>query len=203
MGCSTQVTLFYIQFGTTQIKELITILWHPLFSLKVNCMMYRYFKNYFINYKFWYINKFVTFFFFRFCSFFLNFIFLIDAYNLGFWILALEAVTTTVAFGLQQNEETCCSVGDISAKPFISASSCDFDQQRKRGTKEMWWLNSLVGLKTYDESKWSSTAMKLFITSLRKQPTFRDAATCFSREMTFEKRAHKFHTNDATKPKSG
>ena len=163
--------------------------------------MYKYFKNYFINYKFWYIIKFVTFIFFRFCSFFLNFIFLINAYNLGFWVLVLEAVTTTVASGLQQNEETCCWVGDISAKPFISASTCDFDQQQKGGTKEMWWLNSLVGLKTYDESKWSSSAMKLFITSLRKQPTFRDATTYFSREMTFQKRTHKFHTDDATKPK--
>ena len=38
--------------------------------------------------------------------------------------------------------------------------------------------------------------------SLRKQPTFRDATRWFPREMTSEKRAQKFHTDDASLPKS-
>ena len=39
--------------------------------------------------------------------------------------------------------------------------------------------------------------------SLRKQPAFRDAIFSFPREMTSEKRAQKFHTDDASLPTSG
>ena len=39
--------------------------------------------------------------------------------------------------------------------------------------------------------------------NLRKQATLRDATTGFPREMTSEKRAQKFHTDDASLHRSG
>ena len=36
--------------------------------------------------------------------------------------------------------------------------------------------------------------------ALEKQPTFRDATTGFPREMTSEKRAQKFHSDDVSPP---
>ena len=45
--------------------------------------------------------------------------------------------------------------------------------------------------------------MKLVQCSSRKQPTFRDATHWFPREMTSEKRAQKFHTDDVSPSRSG
>ena len=39
--------------------------------------------------------------------------------------------------------------------------------------------------------------------SLRKQPAFGDATNWFPREMTSEKRAQKFHGDDASLPETG
>ena len=39
--------------------------------------------------------------------------------------------------------------------------------------------------------------------NLRKQPTFGEATSGFPRQMTSEKRAQKFHSDDASLPRSG
>ena len=43
----------------------------------------------------------------------------------------------------------------------------------------------------------------LVLFSLRKQATFRDATDWFPRQMTSEKRAQKFRTDEASLPRSG